>query len=91
MPTGSDACPPLSRPGRARLIHGLTGYAPNVATRGDRIFGVIAILLSIGIIVAVATGHVTTWATIGASVLIISWLIIWRRRPPEKKVYRTHL
>jgi hypothetical protein len=34
---------------------------------------------------------VTPWVLIGASVLVLIWLAVVRRRPPEKKVYRVEL
>jgi hypothetical protein len=63
-----------------------------MSTRGDKVFGVVAIILGVGIVTAVVVGaSLSVWATIGASLLIIIWLAVVRRRPPEKRVYRTRL
>jgi hypothetical protein len=61
-------------------------------TRGDKVFGVVAIVLAIAMIVAALTGILAVrWVTIAASLLVIVWLAILRRRPPEKRVHRTRV
>ena len=68
------------------------GYSTDVSTRGDKVFGLIAILLGIAMIVAAVIGlFLTPWVLIGASVLVLIWLAVVTRRPPEKKVYRVEL
>jgi hypothetical protein len=63
-----------------------------MSTRGDKLFGALAIVLGVAIIVAAVVGVVVTpWVTIAASVLGIVWLAVAKRRPPEKRVHRTHL
>jgi hypothetical protein len=63
-----------------------------VSTRADKVFGVLAIVLGVAMIVAGAVGAlVTPWAVIGASLLGIIWLAVVKRRPPHKKVHRTTL
>jgi hypothetical protein len=66
-----------------------TGYYPDVSRRGDKVFGVVAIVLGVAMIVAAAVDVlVTPWVVIGASLLGIIWLAVVKRRPPQK-VYRT--
>lgn len=43
------------------------------------------------LVAAVIGLFVTPWVVIGASVLVIVWLAVVRRRPPEKTVYRVKL
>ncbi len=63
-----------------------------MSTQADKVFGVIAIVAGMAIVVAAVTGFlVTPWVTAGASLVAIIWLAIVKRRPPEKKVYRTRL
>jgi hypothetical protein len=63
-----------------------------VSTRADKVFGVLAIVLGVAMIVAAAVGAlVTPWVVIGASLLGIIWLAVVKRRPPYKKVHRTTL
>ena len=63
-----------------------------MSTRGDRVFGVIAIVVGLAMAVVGVTGFfVSQWITIGASLAVIVWLAIVRRRPPEKRVYRVKL
>ena len=62
------------------------------STRGDKIFGVMTIVLAIAMMVAGLTGTFPVrWVTVAASLLIIVWLAILRRRPPEKRVHRTRM
>jgi hypothetical protein len=77
---------------RAGFLRPAAGYPTDVSTRGDKFFGTLAIVLGIAMLVAAVIGlFVTPWVVIGASVLVIVWLAVVRRRPPEKKVYRVKL
>jgi hypothetical protein len=50
-------------------------------TTGDKIFGIIAIILGIAIVVVALLGVlVTPWVVIGASSLAIAWMTVARRR-----------
>jgi hypothetical protein len=55
-----------------------------VPTRGDKIFGVVAILVGIAIVVAAVMDiFVTPWVIIAASAAGITWVTIERRRSPQ--------
>jgi hypothetical protein len=63
-----------------------------VSTRGDKVFGVLAIVLALAMIVAAVVGAlVTPLGDPGASLLGIIWLAVAKRRPPHKRVRRTNL
>jgi hypothetical protein len=54
--------------------------------RAERVFGALAIVLGVAIIVAALVGVlVTPWVTIGASLLGILWLAVVKRRPPHRR------
>jgi membrane associated rhomboid family serine protease len=77
---------------RAGLLSLTSGYPADVPTRGDKVFAVVAIVIGLGMAIVGLTGlFVSYWVTIGATVAVIIWLAIVRRRPPEKRTYRTHL
>ena len=74
------------------LLEAAAGYPVDVSTRGDKVFGVLAMVLGVAIIAAAVVGaFVTPWVVIGASLLVLIWLAVVKRRPPEKKVYRVEL
>jgi hypothetical protein len=50
-------------------------------TIGDKVFGILAIILGIAIVVVAVLGVlVTPWVVIGASSLGIAWMTVARRR-----------
>jgi hypothetical protein len=64
--------------------HEVWGRASLVPTKGDKVFGLLAIIVGIGVIVlAVLDLLVTSFVVIAASASAIVWLSIARRRPPS--------